>query len=128
MRVYWMEDANRVIVVPGYGHGRGAGAAFLKELMELLEARGVEVKFGVHPVAGRMPDMNVLLAEAGHPLRPCARDGRDQPGFCLHRRDPGGGCERRRQSGCQGRPVEPDLRMPILEAGRSNRSISSNAR
>ncbi|MCB1773695.1 MAG: NAD(P)(+) transhydrogenase (Re/Si-specific) subunit beta, partial [Gammaproteobacteria bacterium] len=58
--VYWMEDANRVIVVPGYGMAVAQAQHALKELMELLDARGVELLFGVHPVAGRMPGhMNV---------------------------------------------------------------------
>ena len=76
------DTARRVVVVPGYGMAVGQAQHAVRDLANLLEERGVEVEYAIHPVAGRMPGhMNVLLAEAEVPYDKLVEMDRINPTF-----------------------------------------------
>ncbi len=112
--------ARQVVIAPGYGMAVAQAQHAVRELERALEQKGVEVKYAIHPVAGRMPGhMNVLLAEADVPYDLLRGDGRHQPRVSPHRRDAGDRRQRRHQPGGEERAGSPIYGMPVLEVDRS---------
>ena len=106
-----MAYANRVVIVPGYGMAVAQAQHAVREMTKLLEAKGIEVSFAIHPVAGRMPGhMNVLLAEADVPYDQLKEMDEANSRVRPHRRQPRHRRQRRHQPRCPQQGRQPDLR------------------
>ena len=127
MREVGLEDiatqlayANKVVFVPGYGLATAQAQHAVRELADVLEKRGVTVKYGIHPVAGRMPGhMNVLLAEANVPYSSLYELEQINPEFSSTDVSVVIGANDVVNPDARDNPTSPIAGMPILEVDRS---------
>ncbi len=127
MREVGLEDiatqlayANKVVFVPGYGLATAQAQHAVRELADVLEKRGVTVKYGIHPVAGRMPGhMNVLLAEANVPYSSLYELEQINPEFPTTDVAVVIGANDVVNPDARDNPASPIAGMPILEVDRS---------
>jgi NAD(P) transhydrogenase subunit beta len=106
-----LKDAKSVIIVPGYGMAVAQAQHTVYEITKHLREKGVNIRFGIHPVAGRMPGhMNVLLAEAKVPYDIVMEMDELNDDFPDHRRGHGDRRQRHREPGGAGRPDQPHRR------------------
>lgn len=116
--------AQRVIIVPGYGLAVAQGQHTIAELASALEERGVQVMFGIHPVAGRMPGhMNVLLAEANVPYELLKELDEVNPEFAQTDVVLVVGANDVVNPAAKTSPGSPIYGMPILEVGQASQVV-----